>query len=210
MMSGPHAEDPIVIFVQNAAGEVTALYRPEAKTMPVASSTDDRSADGDQAQPMPPCMIVTEPNPTPPPLAESGGAEPAIERPFWRRPVVFLVLAAVVLAASLATVLLVSKRPLAQRDPAGALACQQLADWQIGKDPGSSLLASVGLADQVARAATESIHATLGEPVFDDKTLAELSSGGRAVTNIRFVDLQKLHAACVAEGVDMPPWSEPR
>lgn len=105
--------------------------------------------------------------------------------------------------ASAATALLIGAYLFASstmwwQDPAGSRACAMLSD---SIDPGTgkingSLKNSTAIAEQAKDSSTAAIRATVREH-------PELADVGSAI----LADLDRLHAACVQAGRDMPPIS---
>jgi hypothetical protein len=114
-----------------------------------------------------------------------------------------VIIAAAVVAAGLiaGSVALLWPESLAERDPAGALACAMTADYQTrGSD---KALAAGAVGEQAAKSATESIRVAGGTNIMDDPAMEPIRD---KVPELRIANLEKMHAACVQEGVDMPPW----
>ena len=130
--------------------------------------------------------------------------------PAWKNP--FAIGAAALslglAAAAVGLTVYLAQPDLAERDPAGARACQILTSWQRGDLSDDRLTIALTLGDQAARSSTEAIRETSGEPVFDDEMMETLRQAGYAAGNMRFANLRDLHAACESQGVDMPPWVE--
>lgn len=123
--------------------------------------------------------------------------------------------AAVAVAAVGAYVAIGRPSGLERDDPAGAKACQQLSDWIGGdlQDPDTGKLASKGLASislgSIASGAkTPAIRAAGGADLMAGPAGQAVKAHGGPV-ELRFADLKKLHAGCVAAGVKMPEYAEP-
>ena len=94
---------------------------------------------------------------------------------------------------------------LDRSDPQGARACHTLQQWLREDHPSADAFAlSQEVANYAGAAKTESIRST-ANGVAD---FARSGGPDAGFDGVRLVDLRKLHAACAAAGVDMPPYHE--
>jgi len=85
-------------------------------------------------------------------------------------------------------------------DPAGAEACGILDRWLREGRAEAELEIARRAAELAGRSSTEAIH-SLPRGVAD-----VLNSDGTCCAGFAFVDLHRLHRACTAAGVDLPPY----
>ncbi len=102
---------------------------------------------------------------------------------------------------------------LAARDPAGARACSQLRDWFHGKliNPvtgknANQLTAATRIAGAAAIASTPRIRSA-GDDIMVG-SLGDTAQPSSDPASLRVADLQQMHRACVAAGVDLPDWAQ--
>jgi hypothetical protein len=93
---------------------------------------------------------------------------------------------------------------LARSDPEGAKACELLGHWLRSSRVTPEFEVTKEAAEHAGAARTKSIRDTANG-------IADIPrSGGpnAGFDGVRIADLRKLHAACQAAGVDMPPYRE--
>lgn len=108
-----------------------------------------------------------------------------------------------------------SLEELRASDPEGAKACEGLTYWLDGnlidpktRQPYDSLTAGMSLADWAAASTTPGIKATASEDVMAGESGRLLRQYGGPSGSMRFLNTEKLHAACVEAGVDMPAYTD--
>ncbi|GLW32287.1 hypothetical protein [Actinoplanes regularis] len=151
---------------------------------------------------------MTDLQPPPVPDPDAFVAPTHRSRPRW------LVPAAIILAAvvGLGAYLIIGHRGPLSDDPAGAAACKTLGDWLRGdvKDPdtgqpASRALAVFAVSDSAGKSTTPGIRAAVGEDIMAGET-GKLLQGYGAPVSMRPTNLEKLHSACAAAGVEMPAY----
>lgn len=156
--------------------------------------TTCRECEGALSSEAPACPHCGAPNDQP--TATSGDGRP---------PKLWLIAAALLVGVlGLGWAVFGGGEPLAERDPAGADACEKLAFSLERENTAVALGSSLGAAQAADLADTDSIR----ESVIDPSEGIDLPAGVDRDA-LLIPDTKKLHAACEDEGVDMPPLKEP-
>lgn len=94
---------------------------------------------------------------------------------------------------------------LARSDPQGARACEALRQW-LGEDHASA--DAFALSKEVARYASAATTASIRSTVNGVADIPRSGGPNAGFDGVPLVDLRKLRAACVAAGIDLPPYHE--